>query len=183
MNALLNAVGYQVVWLFAVDGAARGVAWPAWAAMAAFALLQVKPREWRLDLSLMLVIVLLGTTMDTLWAATGLVSYATPVPLAQAAPAWIVGIWCAFSLTLRRSFRFLHGRPWLAALVGGAGAPLAYVAAAQGWQAVAFPHGMTLAVAVMAAGWALAFPLMFAITRRLERQRTTAPLAEGHAHG
>lgn len=180
MNALLNAIGYQGVWLVAVEGASRGYAWPAWLAMVAFALWQVSRRSWRLDLTLMLLIVLGGGAMDSLWAGSGLLAYAAPGPLPDASPLWILAIWAAFSLTLRRSFRFLHARPWLAAATGAAGAPLAYLAAARGWQAISFPHGQLPALAAMAALWALAFPAMCRLAVHLERRGIAAATEAAH---
>ena len=46
------------------------------------------------------------------------------------APLWILCLWAAFALTLTRSLAWLMRRPWLAALLGALGAPLAYASAA-----------------------------------------------------
>jgi hypothetical protein len=68
---------------------------------------------------------------------------------------------------LREPMRWMHGRPVLAALLGGVGGVLSY-AAAQRLGACAFPD-TALAVLVLGAGWALIVPLLLAAAQRLDR--------------
>lgn len=169
MSAWLNALGYQLVWLAAVWGASHGRWWLAPLALLPFALCCLIRRDGRLDGQLMILVALGGTAMDSIYAASGAVAYAAPVPSAQAAPFWIAAIWAAFALTLRHSFRFLHARPWIAAAFGGLGAPMAYLAAASGWHAVRFPHGTLAALLPLALCWAFALPAMLWLAVRVER--------------
>lgn len=181
MNAWLNALGYQLVWLAAVWGASHGRWWLAPLALLPFALWYLSRRDGRLDVQLIALVGLGGAAMDSLYAASGAVAYAAPVPSAQAAPLWIVAIWAAFALTLRHSFRFLHGRPWTAACIGGLGAPMAYLAAASGWHAVRFPHGTLTALLPLGLSWAIALPAMLWLAARVEKPwRTQAGMAHGH---
>lgn len=171
MKVWANAVGYQVVWFAAVWGAAVGAWWMAPLALLPFALWYLSRPDRRIDACLMAVAVLVGTALDSALAASDLVAYASAVPSPHAAPVWIVAIWAAFALTLRHSFRFLHGRMLLAAALGAIGAPLAYVAAARGWHAVAFPRGTMPAVIALGLGWLAALPTLIALAQRFERTR------------
>lgn len=180
MNVWLNAIGYQLVWLAAVWGASHQRAWLGPLLLLPFALIHLRGRDGRLDAWLLLAAACAGTALDSLYAATGTIAYASPFPTAHVAPPWIIALWAAFALTLRHSLRFLQGR-WLLAMVFGAvGAPLAYVAAARGWQAVSFPQGPVVAVGALALGWALMLPLLVRLAMLIETQ--PRPQAK-HVHG
>jgi hypothetical protein len=173
VNVWLNVVGYQIVWFIAVWGAGRGLWWPAALAMLPFAAMVLRDPERRSDLQLMALVVPLGCAMDSLMAASGLLHYAAPVPSPHLAPLWIAAIWCSFALTLRHTFRFLFRRPVLSALFGGIGGPLAYLAAARGWQAVQFGEGPLPGLIALAVMWAFALPLMLRLAQRIETRATT----------
>ncbi|MCP1376363.1 DUF2878 domain-containing protein [Dyella lutea] len=181
MNAWINAITYQLVWFAAIWGASSGHWWLAPLALLPFAAWMLGRPDGGADALLMPIAVLLGAVLDSSLAASGLVAYVSPVPFVHAAPLWILSIWAAFSLTLRHSFRFLHGRPLLAAVLGGAGGPIAYLGAGRAWHAVAFPLGTTPAVIALAAGWAVAMPLLIGLATRVER--TSGPRSvHGEAH-
>nr|WP_276510753.1 DUF2878 domain-containing protein [Oleiagrimonas soli] len=169
----MNIVGYQIVWLVAVWGAGHGLWWPAFVAMPLFVALVLAHRGRRADLLLMATVVPLGCAMDSILAASGWLHYAAPVPSAHLAPLWIVAIWCCFALTLRHTFRFLFGRPALAAVFGGVGAPLAYLAAARGWDAVRFGTDAFPGMAALVLMWAAALPFMLHLARRFESRAST----------
>jgi len=181
MNTLANVAGYQLMWLAAIWGAGHGLWWPGLLAAVPFAAWVLARPGALVDLKLMAFVVPLGCLMDSILAAGGLLHYAAPVPSTHLAPAWIASIWCCFALTLRHTFRFLMGRPWRAAVFGALGAPLAYLGAARGWQAVAFAHGTTPALAALAAMWALAMPLMLQLAVALENHRSPLKI-HGDAH-
>lgn len=169
-----NAIGYQLVWFAIVWSAAYGYGLLAPLALAPFAAWYLSRGDKRLDGLLMLLALAIGLVLDSILASTQLVVYASPIPSEHAAPLWILTIWAAFALTLRHSFRFLHGKPWLAAALGGIGAPMAYVGASHGWHAVAFPYGTWPAVAVLALGWVIALPSMLTVATRLERRQVSS---------
>ncbi len=182
MNTWINIIAYQCVWTIAVCSASRGHGWPAWPAFVLFASWQLTRADGgRPDLLLMPVVAVAGACMDSLMAGSGLIAYADPIPSAHLAPLWIMAIWLSFALTLRHTFRFLHGRPWLAALLGGVGGPLAYWSAGRGWGTVEFPRGALWALLVLALMWAVALPAMLALAQYLHtRTRDSHP--EGNAH-
>ena len=166
MKFWITLAAYELAWLVAVDGAGRGHAWPGVLAVAAFA-------GWRLavsrsrgvDVRLAVVALALGLLLESVWTGTGLLQYAAPWPR-PAAPAWLLALWVAFALTVVPLFGYLHARPWLAAALGAIGGPLAYLGAARGWHALAMATPAWHALLALAAGWALATPLLVSLARR-----------------
>lgn len=161
MSALANILGYQCVWFIAVLGAAHASPWPAIAAALVFAAFQLTRSHRRpSDVRAVATSIAAGVAIDGTLAYAGLVTYAAPSP-ALAAPLWILAIWAAFGLTLGHSLAFLQRRPWLAASLGAAGAPLAYMAAAR-IAAVRLSGAGLLAIAI---AWALVLPLLARVAR------------------
>lgn len=161
MNVLANILGYQCVWFIAVFGATHASPWPAVAAALAFAVLQIARSHRRpADVRAVATSIAAGVAVDGMLAYAGLVTYAAPSP-ALAAPLWILAIWAAFGLTLGHSLAFLQRRPWLAASLGAAGAPLAYIAAAR--IGAVRPSGAGLLAIAIA--WALVLPLLSRLAR------------------
>jgi len=160
-----NIIGYQAVWFLAVYGARAGLAWPALLAAALFALWQLAVSGERTsDLRLIGIAVALGMLIDGTLARSGLISYASAAPALPpaGAPLWILALWVAFALTLNHSLRWLRGRLALAVLVGAAGGPLAYLAAARLCGAVSFASPAWRPLAGLALGWGVALGLLAA---------------------
>jgi hypothetical protein len=159
---------FQAAWFACVIGAARGqVALGIVAVVAVVALLLAWSTRPGADLWLVVLALVIGVVWDSLLARTGVIEYASPGPLPGWAPAWILALWALFAPMLREPMRWLHGRPFLAALSGGVGGVLSY-AAAQRLGACAFPDP-ALALVVLGAGWALIVPLLLAAAQRLDR--------------
>ena len=99
--------------------------------------------------------------------------YSVGVLLPGLAPYWIVAMWALFATTLNSSLGWLKGRPLLAALMGGFGGPLAYLAGHRlGGVEMADP---VLALAAQGIGWAALMPLMTMIGARLNGFDWAAP--------
>ena len=182
LRAWGNLGGYQVVWFAAVIGAGRGVAWPAVLTAAVFIAWQLalSPRRGR-ELRLLMVALALGVLIDGGLSLSGLARYATPAPAlpAGAAPLWIVCVWMSFAMTVSESLAFLQTRPWLAAVVGAVGGPLAYLGAGRGWSAVTFITPGMFGLIVLALAWALAMPLLSTLAARWSRP--VAGIASRHS--
>lgn len=159
-----NAIGYQVVWLACVAGAGGGHAWlgPLVSLVFVATMLAFGGRR-RDDLRLLALALAVGLLLDGAFAATGWMRYAAAWPWVDAAPVWILALWAAFALTLNHSLSFLRHRPWLTALLGFVGGPLAYASAAGAFDAVDFGAPMPWVMAALAVGWACALPLIFRI--------------------
>jgi hypothetical protein len=78
----------------------------------------------------------------------------------------MVALWANFAATLNVSLGALRARPWLAALLGGLGGPLAYWGGA-GLGAMRLVEPLP-ALLVLAAGWAALTPLLFRLATWLE---------------
>lgn len=174
-----NAIAYQAVWFAAVIGAGRGAWWPGVAAATLFVGVQwVVSRERDVDLRLLAAALACGAIVDGAMASSGLARYAASVPaLPGGAPLWLLAIWACFALTLRRSMRFLLGRPFAALALGAIGGPLAYLGAARGWQSIALAEPRWQALALLAVAWSLALPILVLLATRLQpRTPISAPL-------
>lgn len=86
---------------------------------------------------------------------------------AALAPLWLSCLWPVFATTLLHAFASLHERPWLAALVGGVGGALSYIAGVH-LSDVDFASPLWGPV-IVGALWALLFPLLLAWAARLHR--------------
>jgi hypothetical protein len=167
-----NIIGYEVVWLLAVWGARDDHWWLGPLAMLPFAAVYLLRRDgWR-DAMLLLAVGLVGACLDSVLAMTDLVAYASAVPSTRLAPVWIIAIWMSFALTLRHTWRFAFDRLPLMALLGAVGGPLAYLGAAHGFNAVAFPRGTVGGCLALAAAWAIALPGVVALAHRIDRRHS-----------
>jgi hypothetical protein len=167
VNLWINAIAYQTTWLAAIGGAAAGWWWLGPLALLLFAAWQLpRSTQRRADLWLLACAALLGFAVDSLFAQTGLLSYASAVPWAHWAPAWIVALWASFALTLNHSLAWLKQHLQIAALLGALGAPLAYTAAARSG-ALAFPPSATATLLLLAATWAALAPALSVLATRL----------------
>ena len=167
MKFWLSLVGYQLVWLAAVSGAARGLAWPGILGMLVYAACQLgAAHHYKTDLWLMATAIMMGLLFDSGLIHAGLARYAAPWPSTGLAPAWILALWAAFSLTFTQSLAYLQTRFWLAALLGATGGPLAYLGAARGWHVVTFASPSWRALLCLGIGWGLATPALAWIARR-----------------
>ncbi|UGB38456.1 DUF2878 domain-containing protein [Frateuria soli] len=165
MNAWVTLAAYELAWLAAVAGAGRGHAWPGLLAVALFAAWRLATSRTRLvDLRLAAVALALGLALEATWTGAGLLRYAAPWPVATA-PAWLLALWVAFALTIVPLFGYLHARPWLAAMLGAIGGPLAYLGAARGWRALAIAAPAWHPLLALALGWAVATPVLTSLAR------------------
>lgn len=165
MTPWITLAAYELAWLVAIEGAGRGHAWPGVLAVALFAAWRLATSRTRLvDLRLAATALVLGLALETLWTGSGLLRYAAPWPGATA-PAWLLALWVAFALTIVPLFRYLHARPWLAAVLGAIGGPLAYLGAARGWHALALATPVWRPLLAIALGWAVATPLLTSLAR------------------
>jgi hypothetical protein len=103
--------------------------------------------------------------LENLWVRSGLLDYAAAWPWAGS-PAWILALWWAFALAIVPLLAYLHRRLLLAAVLGAIGGPLAYLGAARGWDVVQFASPQWHSLLALAAGWALAMPLLAWLARR-----------------
>jgi Protein of unknown function (DUF2878) len=177
MNLWINAILYQATWLLAIAGAARSCWWAGPLALAIFAAWQFSVSlQRRADGLLVASAAAIGFAIDSVFAQTGLITYATAVPWEHLAPVWIVALWISFALTFNHSLAYLKTHPLVASALGGIGAPLAYLAAAH-WGALTLPATQWPSLAVLAVVWALLTPALGHLAQQFCVRNPVTPLA------
>ena len=160
----LNLAGYQLLWLLAIfTGNYSLIA----LALCLSAHLWLSPDRFK-EATLMLFCTALGVTIDSTLTVFGVYQF-TPLPTQLPIPLWLIGIWLAFSATLRRGLRYFIARPPLALFSAAIGAPLAYLSAAR-LGAVEFPLGYTNTALIVAAAWVPLMALLIVSSRWIDSQ-------------
>jgi hypothetical protein len=163
---LLNFGAFQLAWFGCVFAAAQGRALLATLAVAVAVgvHLWLAPRRAP-EAMLILVVTSIGLFWDSLVVSLGFLSYASGNFADGVAPVWIIAMWALFATSLNLSMGWLKGRPWLAALFGALGGPLAYWAGER-LGGVQMPDP-ALALGAQAIGWAALLPLLTLLAARL----------------
>ena len=122
---------------------------------------------WRDDLKLMLGLAVVGTALDSVQSVLGfLIFYGRPEGWPSwLAPPWITALWFHFGTLRWPFFRPMSHKPWLAALCGVVGAPLAYWGGTK-LQAAAFGPSPWLSALSLAVIWAVLLPVAARVTWR-----------------
>jgi len=175
---LLNFGAFQLAWFACVLAAAEGRALLATlaVAIAVYLHLWLAPRRAP-EAMLVLVVTSIGLFWDSLVVSLGLVRYSSGNFADGVAPVWIIAMWALFATSLNLSLSWLRGRPWLAALFGAVGGPLAYWAGER-LGGVQMPDP-ALALGVQAIGWAVILPLLTRLATRMNGFEP-APAARVH---
>jgi uncharacterized protein DUF2878 len=157
---IANFILFQAGWFACVLGAAHGYALEGALAAALIVLGHVlRAARPEREALLALAAAAVGLAFESLLVAAGLVRVEHLY--------WLVALWALFATTLNSSLRALQTHPWLAALFGAVGGPLAYYGGARlGALELLQPAAM---LAALALGWALAAPSLLLLARRLHR--------------
>jgi hypothetical protein len=155
---IANFLMYQGAWLAAVMGAGSGKPMLGVAAsiMVVAWHLNVAARP-EAELRLLVLTALIGGAWETLLVSTHWVQYQGS-PTISLPPAWILALWIAFATTVNVSLNWLKGRPWLSALFGLIGGPLAWWAGEQ-LGALRLTEEI-YSLVVIGSGWAILMPLL-----------------------
>ena len=175
MASWANLFGYQATWFAVAWSAGHGRAWIGMLACLVFIGAQWRcSHARRADARVLLAALACGVLVEGIAARAGLLAYASAFP-AVPAPAWIVLLWGAFAMTMNHSMAWFAPRPWRAAVFAGVGGPLAYLGAARGFAALAFPDPAWPALLYLGVAWAIALPLLLRVASgRTRVQRATA---------
>ncbi len=159
-TALLNLTLYQLGWWGCVLGGAQG--YPLSGAGLGLVLagmhLALVPRP-ATEVRLMLLAGVMGGVGDTLLTSAGLLSFTSGVLWPGFTTPWMLVLWIQFASLLRWSLGWLSGRPVLAAALGCAGGPAAYLAG-EALGAIAFPAGTVVGLAGVSLLWLMAMPVL-----------------------
>ena len=120
----------------------------------------------RRELMLILSAAIIGAGYDSLLLAAGWVQYSSGLFSELVAPYWIITMWMLFATTLNVTFRWLHGRWALAALMGAFFGPMSYLAGSAAG-AVELVNPLA-ALSSLGVAWALLMPGLLLVARELD---------------
>ena len=128
-HMLVNFVLFQLGWFACVLGAAAGMPWSGSLLVLGIIGYHVyRVADAGTELHLMLLVLLIGFSWDSLLVALGFLQFSSGVFHSSLAPHWILAMWALFATTLNVSMAWLKGRYVLAGLFGLVGGPMAYYA-------------------------------------------------------
>jgi hypothetical protein len=154
-----NAIVFQATWWACVfGGGVLSSALYGSAGIAALFGMSAYARKLVPDAVLVVVLVVVGAAMDSVWIEANVLDYGT-----QTVPYWIVMLWVGVALTVNHSLKFFHQRPILGALMAGISAPLCYLGGER-VGAVVVPDSLQLAWVALA--WFVLFYVVFVISSR-----------------
>jgi hypothetical protein len=110
-------------------------------------------------------IVLVGLTWDSLLVFFGLIVY--PDAVWFNLPVWMVCLWILFATTFMHSMAWLSGYSWLSVFVGAVFGPMSYWAGVE-FSDASFGASPIMSMVVIAAGWAILFPIGLYMTVRFK---------------
>lgn len=171
----INILAFQIGWFACVLGAAHGM--PALGSLTALAIVGVhlaRAASFRDELMLVALSGLIGLLANTLLILFGLIPDAAGILFEHNAPHWIAAMWMIFATTLNISFRWLRGRPFLAALLGAAAGPLTYPGGS-GLGGATFPRGTGPGLLRVALMWGPAMPAPMILSERYDEISRPAP--------
>jgi len=170
LNLLINIVAFKVGWLSAVFGGASEYPLPG--TLVVFAAIAVHlhfATERKREFSLIVLAGIIGLCSDSILMSAGLLTYTTGTFIPGLAPYWIIAMWMLFATTLNVTFRWLHQRLALAAVLGAISGPASYYAGSK-IGAVTFVEFVP-AMLSLSAAWAILFPGLLVLARQLDGTR------------
>ena len=150
---LLNAGLFQLGWFACVLGG--NSLWLLLAGAALLAHLLVISRSMS-DVRLVLVVCLVGSTVDSLLLNAGVFEFRQEGILI---PFWLMLLWALLATTLNHCLAWTARPAWRAVLLGAVGGPLSYYAG-QRLGAVQFGFGLWPTLVLLAVLWAGLFPAL-----------------------
>jgi hypothetical protein len=176
LRNLINLALFQSVWVVSVIGAASGDGWHAFVALAVFVFIHhFLSITSKADFQLAVIAVFLGIIAETFFTRSGIIIYSDSDFVAGLVPIWILVLWANFALTFNGCLQWLHGRYWLAALLGAAGGPISYYIGIKLGAATAGTPFFVL-LAFVAVVYAAVAPLLLLIAKRLVSYTQTRDL-------
>ena len=164
---LANFLVFQLAWFAAILAAAHAM--PAWG-LAAVAgavgwhlAVSARPSD---EAKLALSACVLGGVVETVSVQCGWIAYPTGQLDARQPPYWLVALWGQLAIALNVTLRWLKRRPLLAAALGAVLGPLSFASGARlgGARFIDEPA----ALALLAGSWAVAMPLLMALSDRFD---------------
>ena len=176
--SIANALGYQAVWFVTLLSASKGHFWFGFLSSLVFSSLMLcfggKARQ---DGRIVIIGLILGVSIDTVFASTGWIEYAQSWSSISIAPLWIIALWLSFSFTLNHSMSFLRHNYLLAAAFGFIGGPLAYWCADRVFDVISYGTSTSLVMLALGISWGLVIPAIFYFDKCISMQDNTQKAA------
>ncbi|WP_282386094.1 MULTISPECIES: DUF2878 domain-containing protein [unclassified Pseudomonas] len=157
---IANAVLFQLGWLACVLGG--NSLW----LLLALAALVIHLRwisSWAAEGRLILCVVIVGTAVDSVLRYLDVFRFADASPLI---PLWLMLLWALLATTLRHCLAWSARPWWLASGLGAVGGALSYYGGGR-LAGVQFPYGHIPTLILIGLLWAVLFPLLHLMARRL----------------
>ncbi|MEB2855042.1 DUF2878 domain-containing protein [Pseudomonas atacamensis] len=157
---IANAVLFQLGWLACVLGGNS-----LWLLLAVAALV-IHLRwisSWAAEGRLILCVVIVGTAVDSVLRYLDVFRFADASPLI---PLWLMLLWALLATTLRHCLAWSARPWWLASALGAVGGALSYYGGGR-LAGVQFPYGDIPTLILIGLLWAVLFPLLHLMARRL----------------
>lgn len=166
--SLMNAIFFYAGWLICLWGAQAGKGWVGVVfTIAVFGLHCCLTKGLRKEIALSIIIVALGTFLDSCYQNWGWVHYASPNRMfPMIAPLWISSLYLLLAINMNHSLYWLSNRPYLAALLGAWGGVASYIA---GERIGAAQFSSEWVIVYIGAIWLFFFPFLFWMGRQLDR--------------
>ncbi|MDJ0940948.1 MAG: DUF2878 domain-containing protein [Woeseiaceae bacterium] len=172
-SLIINLTLFKAGWMAAVFSAAASLPLIGAATVAVVAAIHVARSEHRRsELMLLGMAALFGIVWESLLVQAGVVSYSTGILAPGMAPYWIVAMWVLFATTLNVGMRWLRRSPVIAAIAGGLGGPMSFLAGEKAG-AVNFAEPVA-ALIIIGAGWAIMLPMLVRYAVEFE-ERAASP--------
>ena len=169
--SIANALGYQAVWFVTLLSASKGHFWFGFLSSLVFSgLMLCFGGNARQDGRIVIIGLVLGVSIDTLFAISGWIEYAQSWSSISIAPLWIIALWLSFSFTLNHSMSFLRKNYVAAAAFGFIGGPLAYWCADRVFDVISYGTSTGLVMLALGVSWGLVIPAIFYIDKRISMQ-------------
>lgn len=166
-SVFINLALFKASWAAAIATAAASV--PLYGAIAigiAVLVHLARTKDAKAESALLLIVAAIGFVWESLLVATGTLQYGSGTLMQGAAPYWIVAMWVLFATTLNVGMRWLRKSLLVAALAGGIGGPLSFLAGASAGAVVLADPIVSLLV--IGAGWAVLLPIVVKFAIRFD---------------
>jgi hypothetical protein len=153
LRNLLNAVLFQIGWFTCVLGGNSG-----WL-LIPFVILLLHLRfigSWQAEAKLLMTVFALGCVLDSALIKIGLFDFGE---VGRVIPLWLAMLWPLLATTLGHCLAWSGKRWWLASALGAVGGPASYIAGSH-LTYVQLPVGVWPSALILAAIWAVVFPIL-----------------------
>lgn len=162
-RAFLGFMAFYACWFACIEGAARGLPWLGPLAVAAYVTVYLRtiPSGAARSRQAWLLVLAggVGYVADSVLVLSGVLRFPAQAVLGWPSTFWMVALWVLQAAVLGGAMSWLRDRFLLAAALGAAGGPLAYLAGERMGAAVLGPTRPAAMVAI-AALWTVAMPML-----------------------